>query len=96
MASGTPDEIMVKASGHNSVIVKLKNDAADKVLGEILKIKNVEKVKMESKNSIIIHSKRGKDILSDVSDVLYKQKYQIEEIYVSKGALDEAFRELTS
>ena len=40
--------------------------------------------------------KKGKDILGDVSEVLHKQNYQIEEVYVRRGALDEAFRELTS
>lgn len=96
VASGTPDDILFKTSGHNSVVVRLKKDSADKVLSEILKIKNVDKVKMEGKNSVIAYPKNGKPILSDISDVLYKQQFQIEEIYVRKGAFDEAFRELTS
>jgi len=96
VASGTPDEIMNKASGHNSVVIKLKQDSADKVLEEILKIRNVEKVQMDGKNSVIVSSKKGREILGDISDVLHKQKYQIEELYVRKGALDEAFRDLTS
>ncbi len=51
---------------------------------------------MQGNNSVIAYPKNGKDILSDISDVLYKQQYQIEELYVRKGTLDEAFRELTS
>lgn len=96
VASGTPAEIQKKSAGHNSVVVKLKNDSADKIVSEILKIKNVDKVKMEGKNGIIASSKNGRDILSDISDILYKHKYHVEELYARTGALDEAFRELTS
>lgn len=96
VASGSPDEIMLKAKGSSSVMVRLKKDSADKVLSEILKIKNVDKVKMEGKRSIIASSKGAKDILGDISNVLYKNQYQVEEMYSMKGTLDEAFRELTS
>jgi len=96
VASGTPEDIMVRSSGHNSVVVKLRNESADHILNEVLKIKNVEKVKVEGKNTVVAFSKDGKDILGAMSDVLYKHKHQIEEMFVRKGALDEAFRELTS
>lgn len=96
VASGTPEEIMVKASGHNSVVVKLKNESADKILNEILAINNVDKVKMEGKNTVLVFTKKGKDILGDISNAMYKHQHQIEEMYLRKGALDEAFRELTN
>lgn len=96
VASGTPEEIMVTASGHNSVVVKLKNESADKILSEILAIKNVDKVKMEDKNTVVAFTKNGRDILSDISNAMYKHQHQIEEMYLRKGALDEAFRELTN
>lgn len=96
VASGTPEEIALKSSTNNSVMVRLKKDSADKILSEILKIRNVDKVKMEDKKSVIASSKNGKDILGDISNVLHKKQYQIEEMYSMKGTLDEAFRELTS
>ena len=96
VATGSPDDIMLRASGHNSVVVKLRNEPADKVLGEILAIQNVSKVKVDGKRTIIVFSKNGKDVLGEVSDVLYKHKRQIEEIFVQKGVLEQAFRELTS
>jgi ABC-2 type transport system ATP-binding protein len=95
VASGTPEEIMVKSAGHNTVFVKLRNESADQVLNSILTIKNIDKVKVESKNTLLAYSKDGKDILAAMSDVLYKNQHQIEEMFVKKGALDEAFRELT-
>lgn len=96
VASGTPEEIMVKASGHNSVVVKLKNESADAILSELLTIKNVDKVKMEGKKTVIVFTKKGRDILGDISNTMYKHQHHIEEMYLRKGALDEAFRELTN
>ena len=96
VASGTPDEILLKNGSNNSVFIKLKKDPADSILSEILEIRNVDKVKMESHNSLIVFSRNGTDILADVSNTLYKYKRQIEEMYVRRGSLEDAFRELTS
>lgn len=96
LAAGTTEYIRLKGNSNNSVVVKLRKDPADRVLSEILKIKNVNKVKMNGERSIIVYSKKGNKILEDVSDCLFKNKYQIEEIYSRNGTLDEAFRELTT
>jgi ABC-2 type transport system ATP-binding protein len=96
VASGTPQEIIVKSGGVNSVVVKLKKESADKVLGEILTIKNIDKVKMDGKNTLVAFSKNGKDIIGEISNVLHRLNYQIEELYVRRGSLEEAFRELTT
>ncbi len=96
VASGTTDEITRKASSHNSVVIKLKNESADKILHDIRALQDIAEVKMEGQNSVIAFPKNGKYILPDISDMLYRQKYQIEELYSRKGALDEAFRELTN
>jgi ABC-2 type transport system ATP-binding protein len=95
VAEGAPGEIMSKTSSNNSVVVRLRTESADKVLGDILTIKNVDKVKVEGKDTVLVFPKSGKDIIGEMSDVLYKRKHQVEEIFIKKATLDEAFRELT-
>lgn len=95
VASGTPDELALKSPGHNSVVVRLKKDPASKVLNDILKVKNVDKVNVEDNNTVIAFPKGKHIILSDVGDAVRKKQVIIEEIYARKGQLDEAFRALT-
>ncbi len=96
VASGDPKSITAKATNNNSVFIKLKKDSADKILGEILKIKNVNKVKMEGTKSIVAFPKPGKEILGDISTALFQGQYQVEELYLKGHSLEEAFRELTN
>jgi energy-coupling factor transport system ATP-binding protein len=62
VASGKPKELSKKNSKHNSVFVKLHKMQVDSLLNEILQLKNVDKVNIDSKNSVTILSKNGKSI----------------------------------
>jgi ABC-2 type transport system ATP-binding protein len=95
VGSGTPNELAQKSPEHNSVVIRLKDSPADKILNDILQVNGVEKVNVGDANTVIAIPKDGKDILSDVSEAVRKKKVLVEEIYAKSGGLDEAFRSLT-
>lgn len=95
VASGTPEEIVRRSPDHNAVVIRLNKSPADKVLNEILQVKNVEKVNVESEDTVVAIPKNGKEILSDVGEAVRKKKVAVEELYQRTGSLDSAFRALT-
>jgi ABC-2 type transport system ATP-binding protein len=95
VASGKPHELTEKDPNHNSVLVKLYKAPADSILNDILQLKNVERVTVESKNSVIAFPKKGKNILSSVSAVVRKNKAPVEAIYEISGSLNDSFRNFT-
>jgi hypothetical protein len=67
----------------------------DSLLNEILQLKNVDKVNIDSKNSVTILSKNGKSIFSEVSAVLRDNNAPVETVYEIAGNLDDSFRAFT-
>jgi ABC-2 type transport system ATP-binding protein len=95
VGSGTPAELAEKSPGNNSIVIKLKDTPADKIITDILQIGGVDKVTIEGVNTLIVIPKKGKSIISEVGETVRKKKVIIEEIYVQSGGLDDAFRALT-
>lgn len=96
ITSGTPAAIALKSPVHNSVVIKLRKPVADKVISDIMQIKNVDKVNVENNNTVFISSKNQVDILAEVGDAVRKRRVSVEQIYARKGLLDDAFRALTA
>lgn len=95
VASGKPKELSKKNPKHNSVFVKLHNMQIDEISNKIMQIKSVDKVNIEGKDSAIIFSKKGKSILSEVSQVLRNTNAPVETVYEISGNLDDSFRAFT-
>jgi ABC-2 type transport system ATP-binding protein len=95
VGSGTPEELARKSPGYNSVVIRLKDAPADKILNDILQVNGVEKVNVGDANSVIAIPKNGANILPEIAEVVRAKKVPVEEIYAKSGGLDEAFRLLT-
>jgi len=94
-ASGKPEELLMQDPDHNSVFVKLYKAPADSVLNAILQLRNVERVNVESGNSIRAYPKNGKSILAQVSAAVRKKNAPIDTIYEIHGSLNDSFRNFT-
>ncbi|MDA0781491.1 MAG: ABC transporter ATP-binding protein [Rickettsiales bacterium] len=95
VASGKPKELTEKDPANNAVYVRLYKAPADSILNDILQIKDVDRVNVENKNSVIAYPKKGKEILSSVASVMRKTEAPVETIYEMPGNLNDSFRNFT-
>lgn len=95
VGSGTPEELSRTSPGHNSVVIKLHTPPVDKLIGDIMKIKDVDTINMEGEATIIVFPKKGLPIQPQISEIIRTKKYPVEEIFKKTGSLDDAFKSLT-
>ncbi len=91
---GTPDELSRLSRHHNAICVKLAQgvQAAD-----LLKqVEGVAQVEFDQETaSLMIYPVAGASVLREVNQVIHQQGWDVEELHVEKGRLDDVFRQVT-
>ena len=99
LADGTPEELAARASGHNTVCIKLADDAAEaaeQALGGLEAVKSVNRAASDAGYTPLrLTPVNGQSILAPVSALVRENNWSAQELYVERGRLDEMFRELT-
>jgi len=100
VADGTPAELESKSPLHNSVTITLhgvEEDTVSKALKGIKSVKRVEHTATQSNMAAFqLFPSDGASIITDVSRLAQEKQWQIEELHVHKGRLDEVFRQITA
>lgn len=94
-----PDELFKKHKYHNAVSLELKEGDPDKIVKEISKLKDVKDIevsKSKKSSSLTIMPKDSKEIMNDVSKLVFDKKWEIKSLSLKTGKLDEVFREIVS
>lgn len=98
VADGTPAELEARSRHHNSVRLTVRA-GADKVAAELKNIDGVASVDvLPSSNGLAecrVFPRNGRTIVADVSQRLRELNWDVEELTVETGRLDEVFRSLT-
>ncbi len=96
VADSSLDELMERSELHNAVTMKFgkEESSAEKILSEM---ENVEKViGLGSSNELRVFPRKGASIITDVAAMVRKNGWEMEQILVEKGHLDEVFRAVTT
>lgn len=94
VADGTPSELEAKSRYHHAVSVKIKEMAqAQQALGDLDCIESIEQ--NENAQILTLIPKTGHSIVSSVLDCIRQHEWEVEDIHVEKGRLDEVFRRIT-
>ena len=100
VGDGTPEELLSKSIYHNAINLKISAQSNQDVQGILQGIPSVDKVEIHGNNhqtlKFLILPKQGKSILEEVKERLDQNNVKILEMYVEKGRLDEAFRQMTT
>lgn len=100
VADGTPASLEAKSPLHNAVELTVKTDAADPVnndLSSIMGIKSVEKTAdHDGSVSFRIYPSGEHSLLTQVSELARDKNWQVEDLHVAKGKLDDVFRTITT
>lgn len=101
LADGTPTDLEAKSRYHNAVTITLKArmNQADQIRQSLSQLPGVYKVEilseMDSNLSYQVFPETQRSIIGEISQYARNQQWEVEELHVDKGHLDEVFRSIT-
>jgi ABC-2 type transport system ATP-binding protein len=102
VADGTPAELEAKSRYHNAIILSLKanREKAKEIRQALLQLPGIAKLEilaeLDSYLSYHLFPKTQHSIIGEISQHARQQQWQVEELHVEKGHLDEVFRTITT
>ncbi len=96
---GTPSELISRSKYHNAITLKVKSDSPDTLIEQLRKLSSVDSVDNliteAGTSSSIIFPKKGVSISKEVHDCAKSNNWEIVELHIESGHLDEVFRDIT-
>lgn len=101
VADGTPAQLMARSRYHNAVTLTIRNLAdPHAVRSELARVSNVADVSLTPPSDglagFTVFPRDGRVIISDVSQLARTRGWQVDELRVEPGRLDEVFRTITA
>jgi len=100
VADGTPVSLEAKSPLHNAVEITIKSSSADAINDALNKIPGVRSVEKTSdiQGSVSFRIYPGADtpLLTEVSQLARDKNWQVEDLHIAKGRLDDVFRTITT
>ncbi len=95
----TPDELSSRSRFHNAVTVKVSQAQGGDVAKRLGALEGVDKVEQLASEdgcvSYLIIPRRGRSIAAEIGSRAHAERWEVDELRVERGRLDEVFRELT-
>ena len=97
VADATPQDLLAQSSLHNAVTMSLPQAELEKAREYLSKLGEIERVEVlkDLPDSIRVFPRAGKPIISEVAKAVQKQHWDLSDIHVEQGRLDEVFRKVT-
>ena len=92
LADGTPEELEARSRYHGAISMVLQN--ADNAESELVKLTQVASVETDE-NRLVVFPRDGASLFVPVNELIQKFGWQVEELHVERGRLDEVFRTIT-
>ena len=99
LVDSKPEELRCRAKAHGAVNLTLKKtDSKIRVepLERMPEVSSVEK--LESENGTVrylVYPKQGRNITQEVLSVIRRENWEVEDLHIERGQLDEVFRDVT-
>lgn len=98
--NGTPQQLVSRSKFHNAVLLFIKTSqslAAQKVLSKLPSVQDIEvddqKIGM---SQLLVIPRNGMSIVAGVSEVVHDNGWEVGELRVEAGRIDEVFRDITT
>jgi ABC-2 type transport system ATP-binding protein len=93
VADSTPAELAKTSRFHKAVYVRFSRQVD--ALQEFIKLDEVLEVERVDDNTFVLLAKEGSSLLHRINELIQQQHWEVEELHVEKGRLDDVFRRLT-
>ncbi|UCE64827.1 MAG: ATP-binding cassette domain-containing protein [Nitrospirota bacterium] len=99
VTDGTPADLEERSPNHNTVILAIRGRDVQDIQARLMNVSGVKNVQKLGKDGDLDHFRifpdQGKWIIADVGHCAKEQQWEVDELYVDRGQLDEVFRSLT-
>jgi ABC-2 type transport system ATP-binding protein len=99
VSDGTPAELVARSIMHNAVSITVRTSAADGIRAELAGLPHVRDVDVVEKNSerarLQVFPEGGAMVIGAVGRMVRERGWELEELRVERGQLDEVFRRVT-
>ncbi len=99
ITDGTPGDLEERSPNHNTVILAIRSGNASEIQAGLMNVSGVKAVQELGGDGDLakfrIVPDPGKWIIADVGHCAKEQQWEVDELYVDRGQLDEVFRSLT-
>jgi ABC-2 type transport system ATP-binding protein len=98
LADGTPQELEARSRHHNAVRLVLDGSPADAAasLMRLPGVAEVEPIDDDEGKALMIFARNGRPIVAEVTDLVRTAGWQVRELRLERGRLDDVFRSITT
>jgi ABC-2 type transport system ATP-binding protein len=95
VADGTPDALEALSPRHNGVVIHVANDATASLATLLRQSASVAEVEIHD-GGVFVLARDGRDIFDEVRGIVRARSFDIRDIYVERGRLEDVFRMVTT
>ena len=92
LADGTPQELEARSRYHGAISMTLRD--VQNAESELMKMPQVASVEADQ-DRLVVFPHEGQALFAPVNDLIVSQHWQVDELHVERGRLDEVFRDIT-
>ncbi|MEZ4743968.1 MAG: ATP-binding cassette domain-containing protein [Bdellovibrionota bacterium] len=97
VADASPERLAEKSKLHNAVTLSFESDIIQAAKSDLSCDADIEAIEVlnSSTYTLRVFPKQGQPILKKVSDIVREKNWNVQQIHVEQGRLDEVFRRVT-
>ena len=100
ITDGTPADLEGQSPTHNTVVLTVRGGDVYAMQAELIKVDGVSKVEELGQDGDLVQFRvfpdSGRWIIADIGQCAREQQWEVAELHVDRGQLDEVFRSLTA
>ncbi|MDH3670512.1 MAG: ABC transporter ATP-binding protein [Gammaproteobacteria bacterium] len=100
VCDGTPAELEARSRVHNAVTLALRGGAVNGTRDELRALSGVKSVELLTQNDDLarfrVYPKDGQSLVTTISQAVRERSWNVEELSIERGRLDEVFRSVTT
>jgi len=96
LADDTPDSLETRSNRHNAVTIRITGTATGEAQSALQNLADVERVEIGPDETITVLPRQGESLLPAVGRLALERGWQVDELHIERGQLDEVFRQITT
>ena len=96
LADDTPASLEARSNRHNAVTIRITGTAAGEAQSALQSLADVDRVEVGPEQTITVLPRQGESLLPAVGRLALERGWQIDELQLERGQLDQVFRQITT
>ncbi|MGD2030913.1 MAG: ATP-binding cassette domain-containing protein [Gammaproteobacteria bacterium] len=96
LADDTPDSLEARSNRHNAVTIRVTGTATGEAQSALQNLADVDRVEIGPDETITVLPRQGESLLPAVGRLALERGWQVDELHIERGQLDEVFRQITT